>query len=495
MDEVSAQQSASAIWQGWLKPLEAAKATKILWLAEVGLIADLAELRAANSDKTAFRKASLARLKQTLGEMRAALAAELYERQDGARYVGAHALSMDRLITIMVEHVACHLHERAPENRWAVMATGGYGRGELAPFSDVDLLFLQEKASDKTSIAEIETILYLLWDLGLKIGHATRSIRQNISSAKNDITIMTSLLETRFICGDEILSQQFEMAIESLIARENPLDFVHDKLAERDKRHKHHGTTRYVVEPQVKEGKGGLRDLHTLFWIAKFAYRSADIMAIFEKGVIRVSEARSFAASQRFLWTIRCFLHLRANRGDDMLAFDAQVDIAPQMGFVDKDGMRSVERFMKRYHLAARQVGNLTRIFCAAIEDEFDTKSSRSLSRLFQDGVARFSLSIAPFILKNGRLHLPSDLFFHQEPERLILIFWYAQKYGLDIHPDSFKRLTRGTNRLRHHDLWQEGFHRYFLEILGLESQGNSDETLLAIDHDGVTDSCLWSGA
>ena len=466
----------AGMWRAWLNAYDAALARGAVAFDDEALVKDLDALPAKKNPQK-FRQDALIRLKSTLSEMRDNLSSDLERTQDGARYVGAHALSMDRLIQIICAQVAKPLYRTTSTaqssdggGRFAVIATGGYGRGEMAPFSDVDLLFVQEKASDEASAADIEIILYLLWDLGLKIGHATRSIRQNIGASRHDLTIMTSLLETRFICGDEALATQFDEAISAAIARRNPLEFVTDKLKERDARHKQHGATRYVVEPQIKEGKGGLRDLHTLFWIAKFAYRSADIMAIFERGIIRVSEARSFAASQRFLWTARCFLHLRSGRGDDMLAFDAQVDIAPKMGFVSKGGMRDVERFMKRYYLAVRHVGNLTRIFCAAIEDEFDSKASRSLSRLFQDGVARFSLAIAPFILKNGRLHLPSDLMFHQAPLRLIQIFWFAQKYALDIHPDSFKRLTRGTNRLSHADLWQPQFHEVFLDILGHEA-------------------------
>ncbi|MGC6516986.1 MAG: [protein-PII] uridylyltransferase [Candidatus Puniceispirillaceae bacterium] len=465
-----------AIWQGWLNPLDAAIARQQVAFDENALIADLKACAASSHSAATFRQQALVRLKSALHDMRQTLQSDLIKTQDGARYVGAHAHSMDRLMVTIMKYLVTPALQFDDNNlpsddtasgRWALMATGGYGRGEMAPYSDVDLLFLQERASDPISQIQIEYMLYILWDLGLKIGHATRSVRQNITAAKQDITIMTSLLETRFICGDKQLSEQFEQAINGLIARANPIAFVHDKLTERDLRHHQHGATRYVVEPQIKEGKGGLRDLHTLFWIAKFAYRSADIMAIFEKGIIRISEARAFAASQRFLWTVRCFLHLRSGRGDDMLAFDAQIDIAPQMGFVSKGGMRDVERFMKRYHLAARHVGNLTRIFCAAIEDEFDTKSSRSLSRLFHDGLSRFSMSVAPFILKNGRLHLPPEMFFHQDPIRLIQIFYYAQKYNLDIHPDSFKRLTRGTNRLSHADLWKPDFHEYFLDILG----------------------------
>ena len=474
--ELTPNSAQPSMWQAWLNPLEAARAREAIACDDKALVKSLQSLSANRQDVNAYRKEALSLLKSALQEMRKMLADDLHQSHDGAHYVGAHAFSMDRLLTIIIWHVAEPMQRlRKDVNKdgfatsWAMMATGGYGRGELAPFSDLDLLFIQERAQDEISHKEIEDILYILWDLGLKVGHATRSVRQNINAAKDDITIMTALLETRYITGAKTLADQLDKALQALIKKQNPIDFVTEKLAERDKRHKQHGATRYVVEPQVKEGKGGLRDLHTLFWIAKFAYRRADIMDIFEKGIIRVSEARAFAASQRFLWTVRCFLHLRAGRGDDRLAFDAQIDIAPQMGFTARSGLRDVERFMKRYYLAARHVGNLTRIFCAAIEDEFDVKTSFSLSRIFNEGVARFSMNLGSFTLKNGRLHLPSHYFFHQQPMRIIEIFSLAQNYSLDIHPDSFKRLTRGINRLHHNDLWKAEFHKHFLEILGHE--------------------------
>ena len=466
----------ASLWQAWLNPLSAAQNRDAIAFDNAALVAALSALSKTANNVNEFRKEALILLKQALQQMRGTLADDLYKTHDGAHYVGAHAYSMDRLLTILIWHVAQPMQRLRTKKQasdfaaqWAMMATGGYGRGELAPFSDLDLLFIQERAQDEVSQKEIEDILYLLWDLGLKVGHATRSVRQNINAARDDITIMTALLETRYITGAATLADQLDKALQTLIKKQNPIDFVTEKLAERDNRHKQHGATRYVVEPQVKEGKGGLRDLHTLFWIAKFAYRSADIMAIFEKGIIRVSEARAFAASQRFLWTVRCFLHLRAQRGDDRLAFDAQIDIAPQMGFTARAGLRDVERFMKRYYLAARHVGNLTRIFCAAIEDEFDVKTSFSLARIFNEGVARFSMNLGSFTLKNGRLHLPPQLYFHQQPARIIEIFKLAQNYGLDIHPDSFKRLTRGINRLHHHDLWKAEIHTDFLAILGHE--------------------------
>ena len=499
MDDVNNKQKAgslpqnastSSLWQAWLNPLLAAQQREAVAFDEKVLTHLLSGLRESHQDLAVFRKEALGHLKNSLQEMRTKLADDLTQTHDGADFVGAHAYSMDRLLQIIIWHVAEPMQNLRKKSKktgfatsWAMMATGGYGRGELAPFSDLDLLFVQERAQDENSQNEIEDILYLLWDLGLKVGHATRSVRQNINAAKGDITILTALLEIRYITGAESLADQLDKALQIVIKKQNPIDFVTQKLAERDNRHKQHGATRYLVEPQVKEGKGGLRDLHTLFWIAKFAYRSADIMDIFEKGIIRVSEARAFAASQRFLWTVRCFLHIRAQRGDDRLAFDAQIDIAPQMGFTARNGLRDVERFMKRYYLAARHVGNLTRIFCAAIEDEFDVKTSFSLARIFNEGVARFSMNLGIFTLKNGRLHLPSHLFFHHQPQRIIEAFNLAQTYSLDIHPDSFKRLTRGINRLQHADLWKPEIHKYFLEILGHET--NSARILRLMNETG----------
>ena len=157
------------------------------------------------------------------------------------------------------------------------MAIGGYGRGELAPFSDIDLMFVTAKRPSGAMVELVEAVLYLLWDMGLTVGHSVRAIDEITQIAKEDITITTSVLEMRPICGDDVLADRLMTHVKKWVSQQNPLDFVQAKLAERDARHRQHGATRYVVEPQVKEGKGGLRDLHTLFWIAKFAYRISDI--------------------------------------------------------------------------------------------------------------------------------------------------------------------------------------------------------------------------
>ena len=213
---------------------------------------------------------------------------------------------MDQLISTIHRMTLSRHYKKDKENKWLVHFSCWriWQRG-AAPHSDIDLLFLYQKDQLIKHQPVIEYILYLLWDLGLKVGHATRTSDQCLEAANDDITIMTALLEIRYIKGDEKLFENFEKRLRSWISEKPVSYFVTEKLRERDSRHKQHGATRYMVEPQIKEGKGGLRDLHTLFWIAKFAYKVRSVEEVIELGVLRVSEAKNFAASQRFLWTVR----------------------------------------------------------------------------------------------------------------------------------------------------------------------------------------------
>ncbi len=203
---------------------------------------------------------------------------------------------MDRIISVIHETVAARFGTLQSSKiiGLSILAVGGYGRGELSPYSDIDLLFLYQKDRLSQHQQVIEYILYLLWDLGLKVGHSSRTIDQCLEAADQDVTIMTTLLEIRHIHGDAGLFKNFETRLRIWMASKPVSYFVTQKLQERDTRHKQHGATRYMVEPQIKEGKGGLRDLHTLFWIAKFAYKVNSVEEIIEHGVLRVSEAKNF---------------------------------------------------------------------------------------------------------------------------------------------------------------------------------------------------------
>src|SRR5208283_4823573 len=212
--------------------------------------------------------------------------------------------------------------------RLAIVAVGGYGRGELAPCSDIDLLFLLPYKPTPHTEQVVEYLLYLLWDLGLKIGQATRSVEECLRQAKSDLTIRTGLLEARYLWGEQALFSELKRRFYSNIVHGTATQFVDGKLVERDARHRRVGDSRYQLEPNVKEGKGGLRDLHTLFWIAKYIYRADDVGALVDLKVLSAKEAQRFARAQDFLWTVRCRLHFLAARAEDRLTFEYQAEIA-----------------------------------------------------------------------------------------------------------------------------------------------------------------------
>ena len=259
----------------------------------------------------------------------------------GAETVAAHTFLIDQLIRVLHDFTIQYAYPVANPTKGeqiAIAATGGYGRGDLSPFSDIDLMFITPYKQTPHTEQVVEFMLYLLWDLGLKVGHATRSIDDAIRLAKEDMTIRTSLLEARWLWGDQDLFQQFWARFQKEIVAAGGNDFVESKLAERDERHNRMGDTRYVLEPNVKEGKGALRDIHSLIWIAKYLYQVDSIPDLVEKGVLTKEDTRRFTKAQNFLWTVRCHLHYLAGRPEDRLGFDVQKAIGERMGYTDRAG-------------------------------------------------------------------------------------------------------------------------------------------------------------
>jgi len=300
--------------------------------------------------------------------------AEIRSRFEGggsaAHCVAEQCFLIDQLIRVLFDFVAEHVYPLANPTqgeKLAVVAVGGYGRGEMAPYSDVDLLFLLPYKQTPHTEQVVEYLLYLLWDLRLKVGHATRSVDECLRYAKADLTVRTGLLEARYIWGEQSLFGELKSRFDGEIVRGTAAQFVERKLAERDARHKRVGDSRYQLEPNVKEGKGGLRDLHTLFWLAKYIYRIDDVARLVELNVLSEEESQRFQRAQEFLWTVRCHLHFLAGRAEEHLTFDMQTRIGERMGYRAHAGSRGVERFMKHYFLVAKDVGDLTRIFCAIL--------------------------------------------------------------------------------------------------------------------------------
>jgi len=470
---MSAIMTDSIAWHRWLLPLQGAMAVNQPPLDRQAIEAELDSYAAGKTPVN--RTKLLSCLRTHLDQAKAKLRESFYHSNDGAVYVGMHAWVIDILLQSLYAQTQ---KQCAGGDELALIAVGGYGRGEMAPFSDIDIMFLMPKKATETHTEFIEFMLYILWDLGLKIGHSTRSIAESIDAANDDQTVLTSLLEMRHVAGDDLMWVRLNRAVQRKIAKQKPLAYVEEKLGERDLRHKRFGDTRYVVEPNVKDGKGGLRDLHSLFWIAKYAYRAKSIIDIVKKGILRDGEARKFALAQRFLWTVRCHLHFHANRPEERLDFEAQMIIAPRLGFADRGGLRGVERFMKRYYLAARNVGNLTRIFCAAMETDF----RKSLINWRPDFLRTHELD--PFHIESGRVQLVDDAFFRDAPVRLIELFAIAQKHDADVHPSTLQRVTRALSALDSKTRDDAQANQLFLDIL--TSRKNPERVLRLMNESGV---------
>lgn len=380
----------------------------------------------------ARRAAAGAIIVEVLAAGRAELTRRLRENPSrGREQAHAQAFLTDQLLRLVFDFVTTSLVPVAnptAAERLTLLAVGGYGRGEMAPFSDIDIMFLTPWKQTPWGEQVIETILYLLWDLKLKVGHSTRSLDDMIRMAKSDLTIRTALLEARFVWGDQALYDEASARFRKEIVAGNARSFITDKLAERDARHTRMGDSRYVVEPNLKEGKGGLRDLHTLFWIGKFAYQVETVDGLVDKGLLTASELAMFRRAENFLWAVRCNLHDITGRPEERLTFDVQRDLAARLRYTDRAGMAAVERFMRHYFLVARQVGDVTGLFLSHVEETFAKGS-------WLPSFTRRPRKLAGFTMKAGRIGVPSEDFFKADPVRLIEMFALADEHGLEVHP------------------------------------------------------------
>ena len=419
--------------------------------------------RTAGTDAAAFRKAAARDLAPFLAARRAEARARLAE--DGRGMACAEFLSavQDLIVRTLHEHLAAAL--RAPP--LAVVAVGGYGRGALAPQSDIDLLFVAAEPGEARTKQTVETLLYVLWDLRQKVGHATRSLEDCLTQARADMTIRTSILEARRLSGDARLFDDLRKRFQTQIVAKSAGEFVAAKLAERDQRLKRQGESRYLVEPNVKEGKGGLRDLNTLFWIAKYAYRVDDPAELVGVGLFTADELKLFQRCEQFLWAVRCHLHFLADRPEERLSFDVQPAIAKLLGYANRAGQSDVERFMKHYFLVAKQVGDLTAIVCAALEVK-QTKRTQTLDRFLSKLRKRpQAVAEAPdFRVDVERVNVVADDVFEKDPVNLIRLYWVADRSGLPVHPEATRLVTQSLRRIDARLRNDATANRLFLEIL-----------------------------
>jgi [protein-PII] uridylyltransferase len=451
--------------------------------------ADLAALAEVHrSRERELRTAVAQRLKAALAAGRAIAEQRLREDRHGRRCAERLCFMQDEAIRVLYEFAARHLYpSRNPSEaeHMAIVATGGHGRGLLAPGSDIDLLFLLPYKQTAWGESIAETILYCLWDMGLKVGHATRSIDECIRQAKADMTIRTALLEARFLLGERKLFEDMNARFIKDVAQNSVRDFVTAKLAEREERHRRAGQSRYLVEPNVKDGKGGLRDLHTLFWIAKYVYHVREPEELIEHGVFDREEFRRFRRCEDFLWSVRCNMHFLTGRAEERLSFDIQREIAVRLGYTRHPGLQDVERFMKHYFLIAKEVGDLTAILCAELEDrQVALPVLRRMMARFRPRGRRTLSETEDFVVDNNRINVAAPDVFRRDPVNLIRIFHLADRHGLSFHPDAVRIAARSLSLIDDRLRQDPEANRLFLEIL--TSPNDPERVLRRMNEAGV---------
>jgi [protein-PII] uridylyltransferase len=374
----------------------------------------------------------------------------------GIKTAEAMALCHDDILRALFKY-ACDVQFPLAENdqneHVALCAVGGYGRGEMAPFSDLDLLILYTHKSDMERCEKIaQYVLYLLWDMGLKVGHATRTPEQSIALARQDETVLTALLDLRLLAGAPEPATQLVQLLRKERTGAKTRAFIAAKLGSRDARHQREGNSRYVIEPNIKEGKGGLRDLHELYWISRYIYggtkskveppiKPHGVATYLQLGLLDKGAAKRFTAAAEFLWCSRIHLHFLAERALEVLSFDRQDDMAVRMGYGHEYPEERVEAFMRDYFMTAREVGALTRIACAKLEGQSELLLPHGLDRLLP--TSRRGLKAPGFVLDHGRLDFASARALKKNPFLMLDLFRVAGNRNLDIHPDAFAAILK----------------------------------------------------
>ncbi|MGB7261294.1 MAG: [protein-PII] uridylyltransferase [Albidovulum sp.] len=442
-----------------------------------------AELAAAE-DTRAQRALIVDALSVARTEINAAIGDEFASHPRAAlSTVRAYAALTDAIVECAFTLVSEVLHPMANPTegqRIAVLAVGGYGRAEMAPQSDVDLLFLAPWKLTGWAESIIESMLYILWDLKLKVGHSSRTVQDCVRLGREDYTIRTALLERRFLCGHRPLAKDLQLKLRSELFKNTSTEFIEAKLAERAERHKRQGGQRYVLEPNVKEGKGGLRDLQTLYWIGKYIHgvrRSAELV---DQGLLRREEYDTFAGAEDFLWAVRCHLHLMTGRAQDQLTFDLQVEVAARMEYADTEGRRAVEYFMQDYFRHATHVGELTRVFLTALEERHVKKEAMLAGFLRR----RRTKTREGFRIDRGRINIVDSKAFLANKLNLLRLFEEGLRTGNLIHPEAMRIVTSNLDMIDDDMREDKEATRIFLDLL--LKHGNPERALRRMNELGV---------
>ncbi|MDE2007037.1 MAG: [protein-PII] uridylyltransferase [Rhodospirillales bacterium] len=397
------------------------------------LVAALAGL--AETAGTLSREAALGTFRRHLARIQAQVRETFEQGEITGLQAGRQLAGLtDGLVKALFAHASA---EMGGIEALCVVATGGYGRGTLAPFSDIDLLFLTPHQASSHTHAAVEYMLYFLWDLGLKVGHATRSVAECLHESARDLTIRTALLDARFLVGDAALFESFHKRFRAACKEAGAAEFIAAKQAEREARHRRFGDSPFVVEPNIKEGRGGLRDLQTLYWIARYMFDTYTMGELSDvAGVLSAEEARHARRSWEFLWTLRFHLHYVAGRAEERLTFDLQPVVGARMGYTRHGRQDGVERFMRHYFLTAREIARLTRVVEPAI-------LRVALGPPAVAAETDKALIEAGFVLAEGQLMPMPGRDFDTDPIQMLRILKVARDRDLALHPLALRGLIR----------------------------------------------------
>ena len=446
-------------------------------------LAAVEDARQTCRDARELREKTVQLLRAELKNARKQIAKAIAARpMDAYAAVRANAWLTDQIVGTIFSVATRWLHPNpnpTEGERISLIAVGGYGRGEMAPHSDVDLLFLTPWKITPWAESLIESMLYMLWDLRLKIGHASRTVKDCLRLGRDDFTIRTALLEPRFLVGDEGLAAELDRKLKKELFKGTAAEFIEAKLEERSQRHQKQGGQRYMVEPNVKEGKGGLRDLQALFWIGKYIHGVTRVAELVKLGLFAQDELDRFGAAENFLMAVRNHLHLVAGRAQDQLTFDLQVEIADRLGYENKDGRRAVEHFMQTYFRHATAVGELTRIFLTALEATH-VKSAPRLSGLF-----RRRRKVRPeYSISQNRLTVSRVAAFKKDKLNILRIFEEALRTGYLLHPDAMRLITANLHLIDDEMRASPEANRIFMDLL--LKHGNPERALRRMNELGV---------
>jgi len=396
------------------------------------------------------RRLRLTLLRQHLDSGLGSLRARHVEGASGQESVQAHAGFMDRFLSQLFALASEDVRREGlvPQST-VLVALGGYGRGELHPSSDIDVMLIYDGELGPYVQRITQELLYTLWDLGLQVGHSCRSLPDCLAMARTDFPSRTSMQEARYVAGDRLLFRRFQKVLRENLYRKDFAGFLETALSERDQRYRKFGASPYIGEPNVKESAGGLRDIHTAMWLASAKFGARTLRELADKGLITDREQRTADEALTFLWRVRNELHFLSGHKNDVLSRALQPEIARNLGYPDADGVLGVERFMREYYLHARVIHRVARRLIARCQETLSRRGSA------QRGLRQQALADG-LLFFDGRLRAvePGDRIFREDPARLMKVFWHAHRLGCELSIDLERAIEESL------DLIDERFQR-----------------------------------